>query len=1219
MRTNFRGFIVDIFKLIFCVITTDTYSNYAEKTNLMGRTPLIFSIVSTIPIILLIQISFASQDIVGEQDTTSAQSYLKLAEAASEADQFHLAIDRYHRAYSVLRDTDDFITVTELYNGMSTAFAKLGISDSAFTYLKKAAIIYENNSAFSHPVIAKTFSRLGKYYLREGIIDSAIVNFERSAAIYRDYWDFNDPDITPIYDTLNRNDYVNIRLGRLYKSMGIVSYMESDRSSSIQYLKNAADIFLDRLHSQHILLGATYRNLGMYYHYMDNVDYAIVYLEKASVIFEEYYGTNSRQVISMYADLGHVHRNAGIMGRARHYYSIALSLLVNIDDPSLKSVGSLYNNIGVTYFYDGYLDSAIVYYKKGIDQYRIAGDGTYDWTGRTLRNISHVFSQRGMIDSSIVYLGRSLDIIIENYGEEDAKVGELYSLIGFYKSTGGDHSAGLQYQHRALSILEHSNADNHNTLAAVYSHIGIINRRLENYSEALFYYQKALETREKTTPSQDAESLGNIYMNMGETYRAMERYDDAISSYTYAIEQYLETYEHDHTKLASAYSNIGKTYMETNNAGLAEQYFNGAIRILREAQGDKHPRLTTVYKNLGDLYRNKNDTHNALSYYQKAIIASVPDFSDTSIYANPHNLYAHGPQILITVLQNKARSLRTLYRLRGDFQYFTAAHDTYKAAAVLIQSLRTNINTEESRLAITDNSHTLHEEGVETAFELYALTNNPQYLQDAFALSEMNKSAVLWQSMIETDTHSFTGIPDSLRDAETILRRDIAFVENELLKYEPESNRYGQLSETYYTKSTQYDLLRTRFKNDYPEYYEITQRHNIPSPQQIQEILDEGEAYLQYFTGDSALYIFVITDALYFVHRIQNADSFSSDVHSYTRSIRRADRSSFFTHSSKLYDTLIRPVRSLIEDATRLIIVPDGMLFYVPFEALIDGQTLDRTAQTNFSAANYLIKDFEIVYHYSMRLFISNRRNSGKHSSGSPTFAGFAPVFQTRNVSNMILGTLSGTNDYPFHSDDRYRSLLTEDMRFVPLPYSQIEIENIIDLCRSKEIDAVGFLFDAASEANFKRYAGDYSIVHIASHGIIHEQNPKLSGIVFSQNQTDIDREDGILFSGELHNLSLNADLVVLSSCDSGIGELVRGEGLISMTRGFMFSGASNIVVSLWKVSDQYTSVLMNGFYRNVLNDKTYSRALREAKLGMLLNESTALPLFWSSFVLIGT
>jgi CHAT domain-containing protein len=158
----------------------------------------------------------------------------------------------------------------------------------------------------------------------------------------------------------------------------------------------------------------------------------------------------------------------------------------------------------------------------------------------------------------------------------------------------------------------------------------------------------------------------------------------------------------------------------------------------------------------------------------------------------------------------------------------------------------------------------------------------------------------------------------------------------------------------------------------------------------------------------------------------------------------------------------------------------------------------------------------------------------------------------------------------------------------------------------------------SATKGEFKAYAPGHSIIHIATHGFIDEDHPDLSALFFAPSSDSTAGEEPLLYAGETYNLRLNADLVTLSSCESGVGKLVRGEGLMAMTRGFFYAGAKNVVCSLWKVYDKHADLLMRGFYRHELEGKEFSSALREAKLEMIKNRVTAHPFKWAGFALIG-
>jgi CHAT domain-containing protein len=190
--------------------------------------------------------------------------------------------------------------------------------------------------------------------------------------------------------------------------------------------------------------------------------------------------------------------------------------------------------------------------------------------------------------------------------------------------------------------------------------------------------------------------------------------------------------------------------------------------------------------------------------------------------------------------------------------------------------------------------------------------------------------------------------------------------------------------------------------------------------------------------------------------------------------------------------------------------------------------------------------------------------------------------------------------------------------RFRELAYSDAEVMGIAGEFTKRDLQAQAFVNGTATEENFKRTAPHFSYLHVATHGFVNERDPSRSALVFAQPGDTASREDGVLYAAEAYNLRLNADLVVLSSCESGIGRFVAGEGVYALMRGFLYSGARNIIYSLWQVMDHHTSELMQFFYDGVLKGWRFGKALQMAKIQMLSRDRTAFPFAWAGFVLIG-
>jgi CHAT domain-containing protein len=405
-----------------------------------------------------------------------------------------------------------------------------------------------------------------------------------------------------------------------------------------------------------------------------------------------------------------------------------------------------------------------------------------------------------------------------------------------------------------------------------------------------------------------------------------------------------------------------------------------------------------------------------------------------------------------------------------------------------------------------------------------------------------------------------------------------------------------------------YIELLKEFEEKYPKYYHLRYQMSTADPGRIQKLLDGETAFVEYVVADSILYSFLISGSDFRIVASPLDTGFIDTVDRYYRTIQQRtliknpSKVQFWRDSRKIYNSVMHPIEHWTAAYNKLIIVPDPLLANVSFETLAD------------TDSSYLIYDYTVSYHYSATLFLDSITNGDSFPQNG--FAGFAPVFDPARNNGALLrekSDLFDLNDPAF----TMRSIETRYLRFVPLYESEREINMIIELFDRYNLPSRGYLHEDASERNLKTIE-EQQYLHIATHGFFNKENPSYSGLAFSQPSDSMFAEDGILYAREIFNMDLNCNLVVLSSCESGAGKVVRGEGNMALTRGFLFAGVPNMVFSLWKVNDKYTSLLMIEFYRQVLAGRGYDEALREAKLKLLRDEKSALPNHWGAFLLIG-
>ena len=374
-----------------------------------------------------------------------------------------------------------------------------------------------------------------------------------------------------------------------------------------------------------------------------------------------------------------------------------------------------------------------------------------------------------------------------------------------------------------------------------------------------------------------------------------------------------------------------------------------------------------------------------------------------------------------------------------------------------------------------------------------------------------------------------------------------------------------------------------------------------PQPVTIDEVKamlpDKNNVVLEYSVGDSSSCLWVITKSGHKLYRLPARKKLQEQIETIRFGLLDPQQSisEFFTQAGiSLYNELVKPAEPFLSKKSKLVIIPDGVLNYLPFQVLLTENTKIK-AETSYMEFPYLAKKYPVSYAQSasvLNTLISAKVQSNSSAAKSRKLLAFGdPVY----------------GDTSLNPRNKYQRL----------EFSSREIENIASFF--PEGSPVIFLRNNATEEKLKQNneLDKFNYIHFAVHGLIDEDNPDLSSIVLTSNRSA--DEDGFLQASEISDLKLNADLVVLSACQTGLGKLVRGEGIVGLTRAFMYAGTPSVVVSLWSVSDASTSVLMSSFYKNLIkNNLNKTDALRRAQLSLISNEKYAHPFYWAPFVLIG-
>lgn len=757
---------------------------------------------------------------------------------------------------------------------------------------------------------------------------------------------------------------------------------------------------------------------------------------------------------------------------------------------------------------------------------------------------------------------------------------QAISYLGLIYMNAGKYTQAEEQLQIALAMRKEKVGDSHELIAATYNDLGLVYSQL-NKDKALDYFEMAIKLYQALHgPEYPKIAIANI--NTGIIYRDLELYGDAVDNFETALKTWEKVYPHSHPTKAIALYNLGQTYLKMGYKKGATGYYEQALAMYVATYGKKHPEVANVLNAIGNLQLSQNMYNEALITYQSALKANVPGFSNDDVRSNPTlRDYYHGARLLQTLLF-KAQALEARYSGQtlkfGDLQQaLTVLH----LCDSLIDKLRRESTNESDKILIGITANEVYTDGVRIAHEtgLNAF-NKKTYYEQAFYFAEKSKSAVLLEAISDANAKSFSGIPDKLLEEENKLKAGIASCAQKLAQ-RPSAAEETYLRQLAFELNRNYNQFIQQLEKNYPEYFDLKYNQKSPSIDDLHSIIDDQTLLLSYFQDEknNRLYIFQISRKKFSLEDKALPDDFDKKITGLRNSLYYTESSVYKSVARELYELLIPKLSDRFE---RLVILPVGRLSIIPFETLLTRDADEK--QFDYKDFPYLVLDKSIQYEFSAGLLVQKTKSI--HDSGSSILM-CAPVsFEQENLPE--------------------------------LPGTETEINTIAELFKTKNLSNTQLSKSAATEKAFKSAnLTQYRFLHLATHGVVDEDNPELSRIfLHSESGTD----DGSLYTGEIYNLKLDANLVTLSACETGLGKISKGEGVIGLSRALVYAGARNIIVSFWSVADESTAELMKDFYNGMLEhpSKQYTSSLRDAKCRMIREGQFAAPFYWAPFILIG-
>lgn len=896
-------------------------------------------------------------------------------------------------------------------------------------------------------------------------------------------------------------------------------------------------------------------------------------------------------LVLTYNNLGIAHYHLGLFDKAMENYQKALIIINKGEISKNKHVANCYQNAGILYSTLGDYEMANYYFMKTQQIYEVLFEHDDLNLGRFYLNFGRMLQLAEQIDRALEYYDIAESILLKHFDPYHSWFGSIMLNKANIYFRLGDYEKAFQYNTRALAILQQNLNPGHPNILTAFLNFGFYYEKKQDYHKAIDYYQKSLNDG-RETPS-------NIktYRNMAKLYGLIGNTEKAEAYFNRAIKSSKEIYPAPHMETALSYTTYAQFLTTTGKYDKAHELLNQAKAIYLRISGISNRDYAHTVFRIGGNYFERGDLHNALKSFQESIIILSEGFHETDAFVNPGIEQLKPDQYLLNALYMKAKTLHGLFKLNKNLSFLDASLKTYDLSVLLINQIRGNYLSDESKLIITGITNEILVGALDCALELYEITNDPGYLEKAFEYSEKSKAAVLLASLNELEAKQLARIPVEIQQLERNLHLNLdsynKLIYEERARNKPDEAKIKLWQAKVFDLNRSYDSLINQIFKQYPDYYNLRFNLGVVTISEVQKSLSGTQALIEFTLSDSFIYMFAITK--------NNAVGLRKDLHEgfmdqlnnlrdqLTGNIRDdyslSDLAEFIRLSNEVYNVLLKPVEEII-NGKKLIIIPDNQLGYLPFEVLITENI--NPSKLDFKHLPYLIMQHPISYAYSATL-LQKRSNAGSKANGK--ILALSPNYDTNED---LMG------------ESRQHNLL-------PIPWAIDEVKSLTRTFRGKAL-----IGDDATTSKFRSKAPEYLILHLAMHTLIDNENPMFSKLVFSQTNDTLN--DPYLNTFELFNMELNARLAVLSACKTGDGRLQRGEGIMSMARGFFYAGVPSIIMTLWDVDDYSSSRLISHFYDYLSKGHEKDDALRMAKLDFLnsADKLKAHPHYWAGFVNIG-
>lgn len=637
----------------------------------------------------------------------------------------------------------------------------------------------------------------------------------------------------------------------------------------------------------------------------------------------------------------------------------------------------------------------------------------------------------------------------------------------------------------------------------------------------------------------------------------------------------------------------GGLFFKTKNYSRAKGHFEKALDLMKDIYPEKHPMVVEASRSLSEVYLEEKIYGQAMSFIDKALAASMNEGDTYNKNDVPPIDQAKFPLELLNAIGTKGKVLKGIYKETNDPQTLVQALAMFDATIKLLNKLRRTYRKEGSKYKLAELAQEFSQQASLVCYELYEITKKQNYLVRAFDYVEIAKGSLLLEAVRDLKARKVANIPDSLIQQENEQKIEIAYLKGEIY-YEVKQGKFKDierlvmLEKELSDKTKLHEELILSLEQKYPKYFALKYDYSTANIDEVQAALQEEEVLLDYLMLDSFVLIFTIgqkeLSCQLVPHKLGKTNL---SIVKFLNAIRKNEIQDVQYVGTYLYNLLLKPLEDKLSNKD-LIIIPDGFLNNIPFEVI---------PLTESGEIEYLNERYAFCYNYSATLYLASKE-AFKSVKAPRKIIGFAPDFA-------VLDSILNQGDS--------LSQIVAELKLAPLVYATQEVRVLQELFGARSMGVMGAY---STETAFKKVAGEYGVLHFATHGIVNHNDPMFSSLAFLTDSTN----DGLLHTHELFSLELNAELVTLSACNSGVGKLYAGEGVMSIAKGFAYSGAPNMIMTLWPVSDQATEAIMHLFYQYLKDGMPKHKALQKAKLEFIkeYNIGRSHPQLWGGLIIIG-